>query len=270
MQPKNILLHTYRKLVAEGQATVDSVLTVATSWPEDDRPAALITASNTWRLVGPKTLAVIDEALINLGDQVVENQMKSELTPAAKSDRAAALADHYGPLITAKTTEILSRISTVTELLLRAGFPTRPQPRDAAQEAAIAGIKTDLQMVLGPIAEGAGVVSALTAKLQRAIADADELQIWLLSTSHWIEDYFASRRMTDHLTVWSAVVSSELDRGAGPGLNQVRRAYSVVSGRAGFNAISTSLHVLLPQIVAETSQWQLTRPGQERLDLRTA
>lgn len=70
--------------------------------------------------------------------------------------------------------------------------PPRPEPADAAQEAAIGNLKDDLRMVLDGVPP-AELVQRLLDELRDAVHDGDDLAVWLLAASPWPARYFKGR-----------------------------------------------------------------------------
>jgi hypothetical protein len=74
-------------------------------------------------------------------------------------------------------------------------LPARPQPADAAQEGALANLRSDLKMLFdGAGAEGAGLAKVIADELARRKAAGDDLAVWLLAGSGWTDTYLRSRR----------------------------------------------------------------------------
>lgn len=76
--------------------------------------------------------------------------------------------------------------------LQRAGVPLRPQPADAAQEAALTNLRADLLMVLAAV-EPDALANRLRDVYADAVASGDELRAWFIAGSSWPSDYMASR-----------------------------------------------------------------------------
>lgn len=74
----------------------------------------------------------------------------------------------------------------------------RPKPADATQEAALAGLKTDVRMVLDGAPDN-DVITRLLGLVEKFLADDDQLAVWLLTTTDWPELYLASRAIDAQL-----------------------------------------------------------------------
>jgi hypothetical protein len=264
MQPHSQLVDTYIGLVDRGKKVADGFLYRIPIYTSDSRPEAVKTAANAW-IPAPGALETIRITLAAFAEGIFAIRSDQSLTEAAKASRVAALETSARAGLDRQAGIVRSAITKVLETLRASAYPARPTPQDAAQEAALAGIKADIQMVFAAMDAPAEIFNSMASRLSRAISDNDKLATWLLAASRWPEDYFASRRMPEYVEAWGDQVASVLDISAPADLDDVRSAYRRLSdGRNGLFMIETVLTALLPQIIAETASWRPTYGSDSR------
>jgi hypothetical protein len=250
--------NTYTKLVDEVVQKVGAALPPAPpAYLPDHRPDAVRAAADKWVPFGPDRLAEIDAYLTTLGDALFLIWSNQDYTDEAKVTQAATAEAAAREQVPAMSREVLARANTVLSGLRSASYPSRPQPRDAAQEAALANAKADVQMVLGPIDDPMGAVTRMSELLGRAMTAGDDLTTWLLASSTWPGDYLDSRGMHDYSMAWDAEVAQVLDQATPGPLAEVRRTYRIVSNpRAGLPALELLLGSVMDQILVDITAWR--------------
>lgn len=261
MQPRNHLLNTYRSLTSRGITSINAILDPNKGFTyEDSRPKPIQQSASDWKLAR-KDLAAIDQAILELGEGVYEINANTDLTQEAQQTRARILGASVSTKVDALRSNVTTRADSIVSRLHAASYPARPLPNDATQEAALAGIKADLQLALSSASDGPPLLDRMITHLGRAIGDKDELATWVLASSRWPEDYLVSRHCEYLLEAWQALVASALDDAMPANLAKVRDAYNgIIDPKNGINVITVSLVNLLPQVIAELSAWSLTTP----------
>ncbi|MCW2545830.1 MAG: hypothetical protein JWN96_290 [Mycobacterium sp.] len=258
MQSRNPMLDTYRKLTAQVIANVDPVLPKPPAYylrdekpPKDSIPPKVELA---WRPL-PEALAQIDAQVSALGEAVFKIATDKNLNEFGKCSQISKQIDLARTTVDALSTQVLDSADRIMNYLRTAAFPARPGTADATQEAALAGIKSDLRMVLDPVTSDDDLIVRLTDQLGRALADNNALTTWLLASSHWPEDYLISRRADLKVTHWQSIVAETLDTTTPADIAKVRRAYQVVSDpQTGLPVLSTLLGGFLGQILTDAAR----------------
>jgi hypothetical protein len=149
----------------------------------------------------------------------------TDRTPDARRRAMLAAVDE------ADVTGTLPGIERIADEILsglrEASLPARPEPQDAAQEAKLAGLKTDLRMVLDSYPSDA-LAGPVGERLSSALDRGDALLSWLLASSGWMRDYLVSRRAEDSAASVVAAVDAALDAQHGLGA-RVRRLYRALA-----------------------------------------
>ncbi|GAA4853328.1 hypothetical protein GCM10023221_36600 [Luteimicrobium xylanilyticum] len=249
------MLNALRQVSATVINTVSGALPDApTSYPSTDRgKEALRQAGLAWAPV-PGLISQMETALSSAATDILAVATNRDLTPEAKSRQVGQLVDTARSNINGLADSAVSAGARVLDVLRAAAYPPRPQPEDAIQEARLAGIKADLRMVLDPVsANGDDLARRLGDLLGRAVADGDDLTTWVLASSHWPDDYLASRGADMAMSTWPSLVSSQLDGiTSDTGLRDVRRAYARVSQpQRGIPALEVTLRVAVPSVLGD-------------------
>ncbi|KAA1422501.1 hypothetical protein FE697_015315 [Mumia zhuanghuii] len=264
MKPHSPIYDAYRKLTREAADNISQLLPrTASSWlkqpdggPALKRPPAIEAAAKHWHGV-PAKLDQIDTELDTLGKYVVGTWSQTELTQAARLTRIQIRAAESRVAIEGLRGQVLASSRAALAALRDGAYPPRPEPQDAAQEAALAGLKADLQMVLAPLT-GSQVPDRMVSRLERAIGDSDALASWLLASSRWPEDYLESRGQLEYAKVWGEHVASALDRVTPPNLAEVRTVYKrAANARQGLPSFEVALNNALPQVITLFADWQM-------------
>lgn len=171
-----------------------------------------------------------------------------QYVPAERQRRAAEALNTARAAFDQQLSAASSALDAVTAAVRAAGLPQRPGPADAAQEGALANLRTDLRMVLDPTPAG-----QLAERIVELTADAagrgDALTVWLLAGSPWAANYLRSRG-EDGMTGWlTANVGQAL---APTGSKQVRQALQTAPLlEDGPNAARRLVDVYLPATAQE-------------------
>lgn len=136
------------------------------------------------------------------GNTIYSEQERARRATVATNEAAEVYARHY-----ATAAGLLERLSADFQ---RAGVPSRPQPADAAQEAALTNLRADLRMLLDPASE-ADLPNRFRDAYADALAAGDELRAWFLAGSQWPADYLTSRGATHLLPVLHGKLSEALE-----------------------------------------------------------
>jgi hypothetical protein len=189
--PASPLLTAFRNVTAGVRATVENNLPRHAFLP--GVPSALMQQTqDRWRTV-EDSLDRLESALSALGADVVATYSDGDLTPEARTRRVAAVVQRRQAGYEQARTRALTATRAMLSSLRREALPARPTPADAAQEARLAGIKADVQMLTAHVEEPEELVAALSRVLTRAMGEDDELTVWLLAGSSWPEDFIAGR-----------------------------------------------------------------------------
>lgn len=249
-------LDTYRKLVADLRSTVAPALHQPSN---AGGPLAPVEARNLWAPI-PQLLEQIDSDLWTLGEQIVRTNANTRLSDSGRAETITEMATAVRQRIESATADVLSRTQQILTITKATALPSRPGPQDAAQEAALAGIKADLRMLWDPKASDE-LSGLMRRSLGRAIGEDDRLTTWLLASSNWPLDYLESRgRAAQGQTqAWPEIVAAELDAGGGSAsLSDARRTYRLLAdGRSGLPVLRVLFAQLRP-ILDDLADWRPT------------
>ena len=250
------LLSTYDRLTA---ALVDTVNAALEQYRRDRGPdgPSLAKVRTTWRPV-PDQLDGIDEARATLAEDILAVATNGDLTQDARDRQIETLADVAWVRIKTAVADIHTRAQTMLDATRAAIYPARPEPADAAQEARLAGLKTDLRMSLDPVDDDNRVVDIIKARLARALTSRDDLAAWLLACSDWPADYLCARDFDHQLPALAAAVDSavaESTPDAEPGVSLYR---TLAHPREGLPLLDTLLGGVLTQVFDEVKAWRPT------------
>lgn len=255
MEPDSPLLRVYQDLVARVLTTVGGAFD-SSSASSASTPVGL--ARRTWRPV-PDQLQAIHVTLGFLGQAVFTVVTDPTLSDVGRDEALQRTVRAARADIDAATADVLQRCSAIVAGLRTAAFPSRPAGDVSAQEATLAGIKNDLRMVLDAQPDENAIVETGMQLLGRAIADGDQLATWLLASSHWPEDYLASRGAPIGRRLWDGRVAEVLNGATPPELAETRRVYRLVSdGRTGLPVLDVLFNSTLPPILEQITGWRLS------------
>lgn len=228
--------------------------------PSYTAPAPIRQASATWR-AATATLDRIPPVLSSLAERVQRIAADRDLTDQAVAERITAAAAEAQKRVAQLADEVRDRLTRMVDTLRRAVVPARPG-ETAADEARIAGVKTDLRMVLDAAPATPTVLADRIAELlERAMRDGDQHTVYVLAATHWPADYVAARdpagaEGAEQLI--AARVDQVLDRYADGEVAEVRRVYRAVTSASGVNAITVAL-AQLPSLIGGVSKWARNR-----------
>lgn len=254
MQPHLSLLNTYREISVRVADHVGSVLE-ETVLIDDERPVPIKVASTAWRTVR-RRLGDIDSAIDDFGNAAVTTWTNGSLSEQGQHEQAKAFGLQLDSRLDTATGEVVARVDKILSGLRTAAYPPRPKGGPEA-EVALAGIKTDLRMVLENIPAEIALVNRIAALLTRAVADGDDLATWLLASSRWPEDYLESRAAGDLTEALTAEIDRVLDATSAGDLRELRNAYRVVTTpRKGLTALQTLMTGVVPQVSRQLQTWR--------------
>lgn len=121
-------------------------------------------------------LAVLAGALLAPADRTRTREFQLAAKNTAVT-AASAEVTYLGAQIKSAADDLLAQAQKLA-------LPTRPEPQDVAQEARLAGIKSDLQLLTSTVTTRGDFLDRLADRLRVAAADQDELATWLLC-SDW-------------------------------------------------------------------------------------
>lgn len=256
LQPHNPVLDAYRNLSGNVLDRAGGLLTKSYLLSDNEAtPEYLRQAKDQWQFV-PSQLAAIETAIEALGEVVLEISFDSRRSAQAKADDLAAATATARAAINAATSDVLTRVTRILDVLRTAAYPARPGAADAAQEARLAGVKGDLRMVWDSVKADGDLLSSIIESLQRSLGDGDDLQTWVIASTRWPEDYLRSRSAELHIPQLQAEIAAALDAHTPRQLTEARRAYSVIAdGRDGLPLLEV-LFNHLDDIVTDLASWR--------------
>lgn len=217
---------------------------------------ALKTITTNWETV--------DDAIDNAAGEVALVMNDPQFTPQTQiSKRDALVASARAQAMTGLAT-IDTALANLVDTLRKAALPARPTPADAVQEAVIAGLKTDLRMLLDGTATMA-VPQEILDLVARYSAAGDALAVWVLVVSGWPELYMRSRGIDE--TFFTRRVSQVLAELGGDSatMNLALELLSIAEGPHGMlgsvAAMKASANMALDELVHPTPANYLSAPG---------
>ncbi len=197
-------------------------------------------------------LITIDDEIDAVQKKIREIAADPELSVQARQQRITAAATAARAQMNDLSRRADAQLKTVLDGLRIASYPARPHPDDPAEETRVAGIKTDLRMVLDAEATD-DLLGRLEALLVRAMGDGDRLLLWLLASTNWVVDYLTSRHTRHDATAWPYKVVENL-RSFDDGATDTRTAYLVLSNpKRGIPALLTVINASLPRILEKAT-----------------
>ncbi len=132
------------------------------------------------------------DAVDNIGQLVAMTYTTTDLTDEAKQRRAGEIVAGARAQVEADLEAAGNALNTAVARLRQGLVPPRPAPADAAQESALAGLKTDLRMLLDSV-EPQEACARLAEQLAHYVSTGNALGVWLLASSDWPALYLRSR-----------------------------------------------------------------------------
>ncbi len=178
-------LSAYRDLVAQCSANIDDALPRAAFLGDETVPEAVRPAVTKWSSA-KKALTDIDAAFYELGDALQAILLDDTRNEAWKGEQSRSTVASFGKRITAAASTAQDKASAALDIARRAALPQRPGPQDTAQEARIAGIKSDILLLTSNTKDDDRLLNLLAGVLTEAMATKDALTMWVLTGSGWV------------------------------------------------------------------------------------
>jgi len=262
MKPQLRLLDTYRTVVAESRARVDGAIPRVTGLRDaPPEPAALPVIRRDWS-TARTALDSIDTLFDDLAEALWTEYTNTDLTDQARKTRVQQTIAHYRALFDTQSQAATVALTSVLKAAAKAGLPARPQPQDALQEARIAGIKSDLTMLLANRTNLQLLVDEVDRYLTEAMGRGDTLAVWVVAGSGWLDLYIRGRG-DDQVFIEAAITS--LDSTVGRRLDSqplpepafdTRTLNRVISDpQRGVQAILTVLGGFAVNVFQDLAEW---------------
>jgi hypothetical protein len=243
---------TFRDLSSKLADHVGSA--VANAVGADDTPTSR-TVQSLWRGV-PTALGNIDAALSQLGQHIHRTATDADLTNDAKTRVIGDAVTATKGLIEQGASDIAARTADILKRARDAVYPSRPRPFDAAQEAALAGAKADVRMMLDAAPDAASVVAQVGTLLRRALDTGDGLTAWLLASTPWPADYLSTRQMADHSGALADTVDDAVNV-ATPGRETAVSLYqSLTDGQRGLPLANLLASTVAGSLFNDVAKWR--------------
>jgi len=193
-------LQAYRDLVAQCSANINDALPGTSFLGDETVPEPVRPAVTKWGSA-KKSLADIDKAFFELGDALQLILVSDGRTEQWRGEQSRSTVATFGKLIAVAAATVQDKSSAALDIARRAALPQRPNPQDAAQEARIAGIKSDVLLLTSSIMAADGtegdtdrLIDLLADALTTAVSDKDALTTWVLAGSGWVNGPFLKSR----------------------------------------------------------------------------
>jgi hypothetical protein len=270
MKPQSGLLTTYRFMVGESRARVDaaipqSSLTLGSDgrFSSSPEPAALAPIRKDWQSACT-ALDAIDSNFDDLAEAIWTEYTNQDLSVQARNRRVQEAISQHRNLFDAQAQAARTILTRVLETSAKASAPPRPQPEDALQEARIAGIKSDLTMLLANRADPRALVDEVDEYLAQALASGDKLAVWVVAGSGWLDLYIRSRGEDEYFVTAATasldqVVSTRLDSQSADPAFDLRQLNRVLTDpQRGVQAILTMLQGFVVSVFNDLVGWSPT------------
>jgi hypothetical protein len=193
-------LQAYRDLVAQCSANIGAALPGTSFLGDETLPEAVRPAVTKWGSA-KKALDDIDAAFYQLGDALQAILVDDSRNEQWQGEQSRSTVATFGKLISVAAATAQDKTTAALDIARRAALPQRPNPQDAAQEARIAGIKSDVLLLTSSIMAPSSLsvdtdrlIDLLADALTTAISDKDALTTWVLAGSGWINGPFLKSR----------------------------------------------------------------------------
>lgn len=189
-------LEAFNTLVTRTRAFVDQILPASNQFTVQQPTKVQRQLGGTWRSTVVPLLddfenhfAFLAGALRTTLTDTTHNADYIRTQKQTSVEQATTAVGDLGQQVDTAITELLAKAE-------RLALPLRPEPVDALQEARLAGIKSDLQMLtnrlnLSSAEDRDAFVDRLASRLTAALADKDTLAAWLIC-SNWVVDVLAT------------------------------------------------------------------------------
>jgi hypothetical protein len=262
MKPQSGILDTYRTMVYESRARVDAAIPkVSMLFSSPPQPAALAPIRTDWQSACT-ALDAIDSNFDDLAEAIWTEYTNQDLNVQARNKRVQQAIAQHRNLFDAQAQAARTILTRVLETSAKASAPPRPQPEDALQEARIAGIKSDLTMLLANRADPRALVDEVDEYLAQALAKDDKLAVWVVAGSGWLDLYIRSRGEDEYFVTRATasldqVVTSRLAAQPSPDptfdLRQLDRV--LADPQRGVQAILTMLQGFVVSVFNDLAGW---------------
>lgn len=152
----------------------------------------------------------ITETLQNLAAQLALVMNDARWSPGERDNQLRAAANTARATTSTAFDTMETSLEQLRVKLTALAGVQRPAPIDATQEATIAGLKADWQMVLNNVA-GADVIDRLVTFARGALSSGDLLAGWVLTSSGWPALYLESRGLDDYVVRLDQELGALLD-----------------------------------------------------------
>lgn len=223
------------------------------------------TLSSTWRNKVVPLLDQVDPVFVDLAGGIklaLADQTRTSDYKFATQQVAIASATTQVERI---GTEIESAVTAMLAKAQRLALPSRPTPQDATQEARLAGLKSDLQLLTAKLSGGSDEIQStfikrLNERLKVALASGDDLAAWLLC-SDWPVSILAPSIGFDanSLDYVRAAYPANLAEILGSGSQEIADAISIYqrlnNSQEGLPALIVATGGFLKSVVESISQY---------------
>ena len=122
----------------------------------------------------------------------------TRLTAAVRAEDAGEVLTESRQTVDEALADATSESEGLIASLRRRSLPERPEGDLTSQETVLAGLKSDLRMVLDPTPSHS-IRSEMADLLAEYAASGNDLAVWLLTASDWPALFYRSRGETDQL-----------------------------------------------------------------------
>jgi hypothetical protein len=235
------MLSAWRAVIADVTNSIDAAipdppshLAIAAGDDASGMPVPLRKLARSWAQV--KTgLDDIDASFAPIGDELFAIMTDSTRSQTYIAAQKQAALTRFRVEVAQASTAVCAKATALLDQAARAALPQRPGPQDAAQEARLAGLKSDLQLLVSNVAASDidQFTQRLSDELSEALAAGDALTLWLLAGSGWTDKLIKSRSADDaSLTLassrWELAVNDIL-AGDDTDAAQLRKAYRALA-----------------------------------------
>ena len=260
-------LQAYRDLVAQCSANINDALPGTSFLGDETVPEPVRPAVTKWN-VARKALADIDKAFFELGDALQLILVSDGRTEQWRGEQSRSTVATFGKLIGGAASTVQDKSTAALDIVRRAALPQRPNPQDTAQEARIAGIKSDV-LLLTSSAMNADRLNAdrlldlLADALTTALSDKDALTTWVLAGSGWVNGPLLKSRQwpegVDAVGYFWDERTSEILAGQSAGQSNLAECVEIYRDlsdpRVGVPALHVATGGFLTSIVKSLETW---------------
>lgn len=261
MKPQSRLLETYRRIVSESRLRVDGAIPALTGPTRPPQHPALKVIRNEWA-AATTALDAINSVFDNISEALWTEYTNTDLNDQARNKRVQSVITQYRGAFDAQRQAADTSLTHILDTAAKACMPPRPQPEDALQEARIAGIKSDLTMLLASRIESNALVNEVDNYFTAALGRGDQLAVWVVAGSGWLDLYARSRGEDQHFVdavtlSLDDVVSRRLDAqpSADPAVDLRQLNRVLVDPQRGVQSILTVLGGFATNVFNDLAEW---------------